>query len=191
MSHETSIFVLLAPNGTSLISLDPLNGPSIMVSCINCFGTSWILCVPCLPMNPTTTSRSIRFPSFRMLRTEVSPLQYSGSLSTSETISQTLSVDASNSRSSAIVTISFSALLGIFYETVRNRVNNRKHAVCLIDYHLLTIPPYVARTLASPRLEFQDRESNQVPIPHLVMLKRIINIGSTYDKIVLVTLLAH
>src|SRR5947209_7213447 len=61
-----------------------------------------ILCVPFLPMNPTTTSRSVRFPSFRILRIEDSPLQYSGSLSTSDTISQIWSSEASTSRASSI-----------------------------------------------------------------------------------------
>ena len=49
----------------------------------------------------------------------------------------------------------------------------------------------LGRTFASLRIEFQDRDSKQVAIPHLAKIEGVINIGSTYNKSVLVTLLAN
>src|SRR5438094_7925090 len=83
------------------------------------------------------------------------------------------------------------ARLGVDEETVRNRVKHLKDTGFLIGYRLVPNPAVLGRTFASLRIEFQDRESKQVAIPHLAKLEGVINIGSTYDKSVLVTLLAN
>src|SRR2546428_9417771 len=83
------------------------------------------------------------------------------------------------------------AKLGVDEETVRNRVKHLKDTGLLIGYRLVPNPALLGRTFASLRIEFQDRESKQVAIPHLAKVEGVINIGSTYDKSVLVTLLAN
>src|SRR3989442_4107242 len=86
--------------------------------------------------------------------------------------------------------IEIAAKLGVDEETVRNRVKHLKDTGFLIGYRLVPNPALLGRTFASLRIEFQDRESKQVAIPHLAK-EGVINIGSTYDKSVLVTLLAN
>ncbi|OLE71615.1 hypothetical protein AUF78_01200 [archaeon 13_1_20CM_2_51_12] len=87
--------------------------------------------------------------------------------------------------------IEIAAKLGVDEETVRNRVKHLKDTGFLIGYRLVPNPALLGRTFASLRIEFQDRESKQVAIPHLAKVEGVINIGSTYDKSVLVTLLAN
>jgi len=87
--------------------------------------------------------------------------------------------------------IEIAAKLGVDEETVRNRVRHLKDTGFLIGYRLVPNPAVLGRTFASLRIEFQDRESKQVAIPHLAKIEGVINIGSTYDKSVLVTLLAN
>jgi len=83
------------------------------------------------------------------------------------------------------------AKLHVDEETVRNRVKHLRDLGFLLGYRLLPNPALLGRTFASLRIEFQDRESKQVAIPHLAKIEGVINIGSTYDKSVLVTLLAN
>jgi len=87
--------------------------------------------------------------------------------------------------------IEIAAKLGVDEETVRNRVKHLKDTGFLTGYRLVPNPAVLGRTFASLRIEFRDRESKQVAIPHLANIEGVINIGSTYDKSVLVTLLAN
>ena len=82
------------------------------------------------------------------------------------------------------------AKLGVDEETVRNRVKHLRDSGFLLGYRLVPNPALLERTFASLRIEFKDRESKQAAIPKLAQLNGVINIGSTYDKSVLVTLLA-
>src|SRR5437879_12660331 len=86
--------------------------------------------------------------------------------------------------------IEIAAKLGVDEETVRNRVKHLKDTGFLIGYRLVPNPAVLGRTFASLRIERQDRESKQVAIPRLAKIAGIINIGSTHDKSVLITLLA-
>src|SRR3989454_12341582 len=83
------------------------------------------------------------------------------------------------------------AKLGVDEETVRNRVKHLRGTGFFLGYRLVPNPVLLGRTFASLRIEFKDRESKQAAIPRLARLDGVINIGSTYDKSVLVTLLAH
>jgi DNA-binding Lrp family transcriptional regulator len=81
--------------------------------------------------------------------------------------------------------------LGIDEETVRNRVRHLRDSGFLLGYRLVPNPALLGREFASLRVEFKDRESKEAAIPRLSKIEGVINIGSTYDKSVLVTLLAH
>ncbi len=87
--------------------------------------------------------------------------------------------------------IEIAAKLGVDEETVRNRVKHLRDIGFLLGYRLVPNPILLGRSFASLRVEFPDRESKQAAIPRLTQLDGVINIGSTYDKSVLVTLLAR
>lgn len=86
--------------------------------------------------------------------------------------------------------IEIAAKLGVDEETIRNRVKHLRDTGFFIGYRLIPNPALLGRTFASLRIEFKDRESKQAAIPRLALMDGVINIGSTYDKSVLVTLLA-
>jgi DNA-binding Lrp family transcriptional regulator len=86
--------------------------------------------------------------------------------------------------------VEIAAKLGIDEETVRNRVKHLRDIGFLLGYRLVPNPVLFGLAFASVRIEFKDRESKQVAIPQLARIDGVINIGSTYDKSVLVTLLA-
>src|SRR6266852_5379 len=86
--------------------------------------------------------------------------------------------------------IEIAAKLGVDEETVRNRVKHLRDTGFFLGYRLVPNPVLLGRTFASLRIEFKDRESKEAAIPRLAQLDGVINIGSTYDKSVLVTLLA-
>src|SRR2546427_1314905 len=86
--------------------------------------------------------------------------------------------------------IEIAAKLGVDEETIRNRVKRLRDTGFFLGYRLVPNPVLLGRTFASLRIEFKDRESKQAAIPRLARLDGVINIGSTYDKSVLVTLLA-
>lgn len=81
--------------------------------------------------------------------------------------------------------------LGVDEETVRNRIRNLRDSGFLLGYRLVPNPVLLSRTFASLRVEFKDRESKQAAIQRLAKIDGVVNIGSTYDKSVLVTLLAE
>jgi DNA-binding Lrp family transcriptional regulator len=86
--------------------------------------------------------------------------------------------------------IEIAAKLGVDEETVRNRVKHLRDIGFLLGYRLVPNPILLGRSFASLRVEFPDRDSKEASIPRLTQLDGVINIGSTYDKSVLVTLLA-
>src|SRR5213594_844559 len=86
--------------------------------------------------------------------------------------------------------IEIAAKLGVDEETIRNRVKHLRDTGFFLGYRLVPNPVLFGRTFASHRIEFKDRESKQAAIPRLAQLDGVINIGSTYDKSVLGTLLA-
>jgi DNA-binding Lrp family transcriptional regulator len=86
--------------------------------------------------------------------------------------------------------IEIAAKLGVDEETVRNRVKHLRDTGFLLGYRLVPNPVLLGRTFASLRIEFLDRDAKQAAIPKLARMDGIINIGSTYDKSALVTLLA-
>ena len=86
--------------------------------------------------------------------------------------------------------IEIAAKLGVDEETVRNRIKHLRDTGFFLGYRLVPNPVLLGRTFASLRIEFKDRESKQEAIPRLALMDGVINIGSTYDKSVLVTLLA-
>ena len=86
--------------------------------------------------------------------------------------------------------IEIAARLGVDEETVRNRVKHLRDTGFFLGYRLVPNPVLLGRTFASLRIEFKDRESKQEAIPRLALMDGVINIGSTYDKSALVTLLA-
>jgi len=86
--------------------------------------------------------------------------------------------------------IEIAAKLGVDEETVRNRVKHLRDTRFFLGYRLVPNPVLLGRTFASLRIEFKDRESKQAAIPRLALMDGVINIGSTYDKSTLVTLLA-
>ena len=86
--------------------------------------------------------------------------------------------------------IEIAAKLGVDEETIRNRVKHLRDIGFFLGYRLVPNPVLLGRTFASLRIEFKDRESKQAAIPRLARLDGVINISSTYDKSVLVTLLA-
>ncbi len=86
--------------------------------------------------------------------------------------------------------VGIAAKLGVDEETVRNRVKHLRDSGFLLGYRLVPNPDLLGRTFASLRIEFKDRESKQAAIPLLSSVEGVMNIGSTYDKSVLVTLFA-
>jgi DNA-binding Lrp family transcriptional regulator len=86
--------------------------------------------------------------------------------------------------------VEIAAKLGVDEETVRNRVKHLRDSGFLLGYRLVPNPDLLGRTFASLRIEFKDRESKQAAIPLLSKVEGVMNIGSTYDKSVLVTLFA-
>jgi DNA-binding Lrp family transcriptional regulator len=86
--------------------------------------------------------------------------------------------------------VEIAAKLGVDEETVRNRVKHLSDSGFLLGYRLVPNPNLFGRTFASLRIEFKDRESKQAAIPLLSKVEGVMNIGSTYDKSVLVTLFA-
>ena len=86
--------------------------------------------------------------------------------------------------------IEIAAKLGVDEETVRNRVKHLRDTGFLLGYRLVPNPVLLGRTFASLRIEFLDRDAKQAAIPKLARMDGIINIGSTYDKSAMVTLLA-
>ncbi len=86
--------------------------------------------------------------------------------------------------------VEIAAKLGVDEETVRNRVKHLRDVGFLLGYRLVPNPALLGRTFASLRIEFKDRESKQAAIPLLAKVEGVMNIGSTYDKSVLVTLFA-
>lgn len=80
--------------------------------------------------------------------------------------------------------------LGVDEETVRNRIKHLRDSGFLLGYRLLPNPALLERRLASVRIEFKDREAKQAEIPRLAKMEGVVNIGSTYDNSVLVTLFA-
>src|SRR5437773_7806759 len=80
--------------------------------------------------------------------------------------------------------------LGVDEETVRNRIKHLRESGFLLGYRVVPNPALLGRAFASLRIEFKDRDSKQAAIPRLAQIAGVINIGSTYDKSVLVTLFA-
>jgi len=80
--------------------------------------------------------------------------------------------------------------LGVDEETVRNRIKHLRESGFLLGYRVVPNPALLGRAFASLRIEFKDRDSKQAAIPRLAQTGGVINIGSTYDKSVLVTLFA-
>src|SRR5206468_175483 len=104
MSHTTSTRVL-SPEGLSVTTLVPFIGPSVIVVSTDFFGLSTTVCRHFESLNAITTSRSIVLPLLLMFFTVLVPCQYCGSLSTSATMSQTLSIGTDISRLALMVTI--------------------------------------------------------------------------------------
>jgi DNA-binding Lrp family transcriptional regulator len=86
--------------------------------------------------------------------------------------------------------VEIASKLGVDEETVRNRVRHLKESGFLLGYRLVPNPTLLRRVLASLRIEFADRESKQKAIPRLAQMDGALNIASTYDKSVMVTLFA-
>ena len=86
--------------------------------------------------------------------------------------------------------IEIATKLGVDEETVRNRIKHLRDTGFFLGYRLVPNPVLLGRTFSSLRIEFKDRESKQAAISRLALMDGVINIGSTYDKSVLVTLLA-
>jgi DNA-binding Lrp family transcriptional regulator len=86
--------------------------------------------------------------------------------------------------------IEIAAKLGVDEETVRNRVKHLRDIGFLIGYRLVPNPSLLKLSFASVRIEFKDRETKQAAMPRLVQIAGVINIASTYDRSLLVTLLA-
>jgi len=80
--------------------------------------------------------------------------------------------------------------LGVDEETVRNRIKHLRDSGFLLGYRIVPNPALLGRAFASLHIEFKDRDSKQAAIPRLARTGGVINIGSTYDKSVLVTLFA-
>jgi DNA-binding Lrp family transcriptional regulator len=87
--------------------------------------------------------------------------------------------------------IEIAARLGVDEETVRNRVKHLRDIGFLLGYRLVPNPILLDLAFASIRIEFKDRETKQAAMPHLVQIDGVINIASTYDRSVLVTLLGR
>ncbi len=86
--------------------------------------------------------------------------------------------------------VEIASKLGVDEETVRNRVKHLKESGFLLGFRLVPNPTLLRRALASLRIEFPDRESKQKAIPRLAQMDGVLNIASTYDKSVMVTLFA-
>src|SRR5487761_53444 len=90
--QDASSLVFAPLRVTSFIFLDPTSGPSVIsISIVELCGLSLTVWCPVCPMNPTSTSRSITFPSLFVTFAEFRPFQYSDSLPISEIMLQTLS----------------------------------------------------------------------------------------------------
>lgn len=87
--------------------------------------------------------------------------------------------------------IEIAAKLGVDEETVRNRVKHLRESGFLLGYRVVPNPATLGRELASLRIEFKDSDSKQAAILQLAQIDGVINIASTYDKSVLVGLLAR
>jgi DNA-binding Lrp family transcriptional regulator len=97
------------------------------------------------------------------------------------------SPDVWNTRKSYV---EIASKLGVDEETVRNRVKHLRDSGFLLGYRLVPNPTLLRRVLASIRIEFPDRESKQKAIPRLAQMDGVLNIASTYDKSLMVTLFA-
>jgi DNA-binding Lrp family transcriptional regulator len=97
------------------------------------------------------------------------------------------SPDVWNTRKSYV---EIASKLGVDDETVRNRVKHLRDSGFLLGYRLVPNPTLLRRVLASIRIEFPDRESKQKAIPRLAQMDGVLNIASTYDKSLMVTLFA-
>lgn len=86
--------------------------------------------------------------------------------------------------------VEIASKLGVDEETVRNRVKHLKESGFLLGYRLVPNPTLLRRVLASLRIEFPDRESKQKAIPRLAQMDGVLNIASTYNNGVMVTLFA-
>src|SRR5690606_15530291 len=105
MSQTTSIRVF-SPDGLTVTTLVPLSGPSVIEMSTDFFGFRTTVWRHFESLNAIVTSRSIVLPFLLMFLTVLVPCQYSGSLSTSATISHTRSNGAETSRLALMVTIS-------------------------------------------------------------------------------------
>src|SRR2546430_9864335 len=86
--------------------------------------------------------------------------------------------------------VEIASKLGVDEENVRNRIKHLRESGFLLGYRVVPNPALLGRAFASLRIEFKDRDSKQAAIPRLAQTGGVINIGSTYDKSVLVTLFA-
>jgi DNA-binding Lrp family transcriptional regulator len=80
--------------------------------------------------------------------------------------------------------------LGVDEETVRNRIKRLREIGFLLGYRVVPNPALLATKSASIRVDFGDRESKEAAIPRLAKMDNIINIASSYDKGLLITLFA-
>jgi len=87
--------------------------------------------------------------------------------------------------------VEIASKLGVDEETVRNRVKHLKDSGFLLGYRLVPNPALFRRVLASLRIEFPDRESKQEAIRRLAEMDGVLNIASTYDESLMVTLFAN
>ena len=87
--------------------------------------------------------------------------------------------------------IEIAAKLDVDEETVRNRVKHLRDIGFLLGYRLVPNPILLGFSFTSLRIEFKDRETKQAATPRLVQMDGVINIASTYDRSVLVTLFAR
>jgi len=87
--------------------------------------------------------------------------------------------------------VDIAAKIGVDEETVRNRVKHLRDTGFLLGYRLVPNPVLLGRTFANISIEFDDAESKKAAIPRLTRIEGVINIGSTYDRSVFVTLLAN
>jgi len=86
--------------------------------------------------------------------------------------------------------VDIAAKIGVDEETVRNRIKHLRDTGFLLGYRLVPNPVLLGRALASINIEFDDTESKKEAIPRLAKMEGVINIGSSYDRSVFVTLFA-
>src|SRR5437870_105614 len=113
MSQTTSILVL-SPEGIRVTTLVPFIGPSVIIICTDFLGLSTTVWRHFESLNAIVTSRSIVLPALLMFFTLFVPCQYSGSWSTSATMSHTRSTGADTSRLALIVAIGLHFTLAIY-----------------------------------------------------------------------------